>query len=85
MSPRYGFLKILIDKRKKVIINPETRLSEENFTLRQSCDLKKTHCEQKKVKPSKTVTTAFHRSFHNNKTLTIKGRFLALLCTYYCN
>lgn len=29
MSPRYGFLKILIDKRKKVIINSETRLSEE--------------------------------------------------------
>lgn len=48
MSPRYGFLKILIDKRKKVIINPETRLSEENFTLRQSCDLKKKPTVNKK-------------------------------------
>lgn len=48
MSPRYGFLKILIDKRKKVIINPETRLSEENFTLRQSCDLKKKTTVNKK-------------------------------------
>lgn len=67
-------------------MNPETRLSEENFTLRQSCDLKKNSTvNKKKVKPLKTVTTAFHRSFHNNKTLTIKGGFLALLCTYYCN
>lgn len=50
MSPRYGFLKILIDKRKKVIINPETRLSEENFTLRQSCDFKKNPLWTKKSK-----------------------------------
>lgn len=48
MSPRYGFLKILIDKRKKVIIYPETRLSEENFTLRQSCDFKKKPTVNKK-------------------------------------
>lgn len=78
MSPRYGFLKILIDKRKKVIIYPETRLSEENFTLRQSCDFKKNPLWIKKVKPSKTVTTAFHRSFHNYKR-EVFGTFVYLL------
>lgn len=69
MSPRYGFLKILIDKRKKVIINSETRLSEEILLYDKVAILKKNPTvNKKKVKPSKTVTTAFHRSFHNNKT-----------------
>lgn len=41
MSPRYGFLKILIDKRKKVIINSETRLSEEILLYDKVAILKK--------------------------------------------
>lgn len=78
MSPRYGFLKILIDKRKKVIINSETRLSEKIYFTTKLRFKKKPHCEQKKVKPSKTVTTAFHRSFHNYKR-EVFGTFVYLL------